>query len=101
LRTALASRGEDFLVVEPFAEQFPQPKTKELAQAMSRWGVEPGVKTLIILDEWTENLTLSARNLPNVKLMRADSLNLYDILVAQKIVTTPSAIEKIQEVYSD
>jgi large subunit ribosomal protein L4 len=101
LRTALASRGEDLLVVEPFAEQFPQPKTKELAQAMSRWGVEVGVKTLIILDDWTENLTLSARNLPNVKLMRADSLNIYDILVAQKIVTTPSAIEKIQEVYGD
>ncbi|NBD14888.1 MAG: 50S ribosomal protein L4 [Cyanobacteria bacterium] len=101
LRTALASRGEDFLVVEPFAEQFSQPKTKELAQAMSRWGVEPGVKTLIILDEWTENVTLSARNLPNVRLIRADSLNIYDILVAQKIVTTPSAIEKIKEVYSD
>jgi len=101
LRTALASRGEDFLVVEPFAEQFSQPKTKELAQAMSRWGVEPGVKTLIILDEWTENVNLSARNLPNVRLIRADSLNIYDILVAQKILTTPSAIEKIKEVYSD
>jgi LSU ribosomal protein L4P len=59
------------------------------------------VKTLIILDEWTENVTLSARNLPNVRLIRADSLNIYDILVAQKIVTTPSAIEKIKEVYSD
>lgn len=101
LRTALASRGADFLVVEPFAEQFSQPKTKELAQAMSRWGVEPGVKTLIILDEWTENVNLSARNLPNVRLIRADSLNIYDILVAQKILTTPSAIEKIKEVYSD
>lgn len=101
LRTALGSRGDDLLVVEPFAEQLPQPKTKELAEAMNRWGIEPGVKTLIILDEWTENVTLSARNLPNVKLLRADSLNIYDILVAQKIVTTPSAIEKIQEVYGD
>ncbi|MDR9403289.1 MAG: 50S ribosomal protein L4 [Halothece sp. Uz-M2-17] len=101
LRTALASRAEDLLVVEPFAEQLPQPKTKELAQAMSRWGVEPGVKTLIILEEFPENIFLSARNLPNVKLMRADSLNIYDILAAQKIVTTPSAIEQIQEVYGD
>ncbi|AFZ45255.1 LSU ribosomal protein L4P [Halothece sp. PCC 7418] len=101
LRTALASRGEDLFVVEPFAEQLPQPKTKELAQAMTRWGVELGVKTLIILEEFPENVFLSARNLPNVKLMRADSLNIYDILAAQKIVTTPSAIEKIQEVYGD
>mgnify|MGYP006426277195 FL=1 len=101
LRTALGSRGEDLLVVEPFAEQLPQPKTKELAEAMTRWGIEPGVKTLIILEEFPENVFLSARNLPNVKLLRADSLNIYDVLVAQKIVTTPSAIEKIQEVYGD
>jgi large subunit ribosomal protein L4 len=101
LRTALASRSEDLFVVEPFSEQLPQPKTKELAQAMNRWGIEPGVKTLIILEEFPENVFLSARNLPNVRLMRADSLNIYDILVAQKIVTTPSAIEKIQEVYGD
>ncbi len=101
LRTALGSCGEDLLVVEPFAEQLPQPKTKELAEAMTRWGIEPGVKTLIILEEFPENVFLSARNLPNVKLLRADSLNIYDVLVAQKIVTTPSAIEKIQEVYGD
>lgn len=101
LRTALASRGEEMLVVEPFAEQLSQPKTKELVQAMTRWGIEPGVKVLMILDEFTDNIYLSARNLPNLKLIRADSLNVYDILVADKIITTPSAIEKIQEVYSD
>lgn len=101
LRTALASRGEDLLVVEPFAEQLPQPKTKELAQAMARWGIESGVRVLMILDELTETVSLSARNLPNVKIIRANSLNIYDILVADKIVTTPSAIEQIQEVYGD
>jgi large subunit ribosomal protein L4 len=101
LRTALANREEDLLVVEAFAEQLPQPKTKELAQALSRWGIEPGVKVLMILEELTETVSLSARNLPNVKLMRANSLNVYDILVADKIVTTPGAIEQIQEVYSD
>ncbi|AFZ52130.1 50S ribosomal protein L4 [Dactylococcopsis salina] len=101
LRTALASRGEDLFVVEPFAEQLPQPKTKDLAQALTRWGIEPGVKVLMILDEFADNVALSARNLPNVKLIRADSLNVYDVLLAHKIVTTPSAIEKIQEVYGD
>ncbi|PSO48554.1 MAG: 50S ribosomal protein L4 [Cyanobacteria bacterium SW_9_44_58] len=101
LRTALANRGEDLLVVEPFGDQLPQPKTKELAQAMIRWGIEPGVRVLMILDELPETVFLSARNMPNVKIIRANSLNIYDILAADKIVTTPNAIEQIQEVYSD
>lgn len=101
LRTALASRGEDLLAVEPFIEQLPQPKTKELAQAMLRWGVAPSEKVLLILEEFPETVYLSARNIPNLKLMRADSLNVYDILNADKIVTTASAIAKIQEVYGD
>jgi len=101
LRTALINRGDDLLVVEPFAEQLPQPKTKDLAQAMTRWGIEPGIKVLMILEELPETVSLSARNMPNVKLMRANSLNIYDILLADKIVTTPRALEQIQEVYSD
>jgi len=101
LRTALINRGEDLLVVEPFNEQLPQPKTKELAQAMTRWGIEPGNKVLMILNDWSDNVYLSARNLPNVKLIRANSLNIYDIVSADQIVTTPNAIETIQEVYRD
>jgi len=101
LRTALDSRGDDLFVVEPFDEQLPQPKTKELAQAMTRWGIEPGVKALLILEQFSETVYLSARNIPNLKLMRADSLNVYDILDAHKIVTTLGAIAKIQEVYGD
>lgn len=101
LRTALASRAEDLLAVESFASQLEQPKTKELAQAMERWGITPGMKVLMILEELPETVYLSARNLPNVKLMRANSLNLYDILAADKIITTPNAMETIQEVYGD
>ncbi len=101
LRTALMNRGEDLLVVEPFSEQLPQPKTKELAQAMTRWGIESGSKVLMILQDWSDNVYLSARNLPNVKLIPANSLNIYDIVAADTILTTPRAIETIQEVYRD
>ena len=101
LRTALSSRAEDLLVVEPFASQLEQPKTKELAQALERWGIPRGVKVLMILEEWPETVYLSARNLPHVKLMRANSLNIYDILNADQLITTPNAIETIQEVYGD
>jgi large subunit ribosomal protein L4 len=53
------------------------------------------------LPERTETVYLSARNIAKVKLLAATQLNIYDLLHADKIVTTASAIEKIQEVYSD
>ena len=101
LRTAFQSRAEDLIVVEEFGENLPRPKTKELLSAISRWGVEPDSKVLLILSEAQENIFLSARNVPSVKLILATSLNVYDLLEADKIVATASAVNKIQEVYSD
>lgn len=101
LRTALASRAEDLIVVEDFVEQLPRPKTKDLVQAMSRWGIEPESKILLILPQKEEMVYLSARNLSTLKLIVATNLNVSDLLWAKKIVTTSSALAKIQEVYSD
>ena len=101
LRTALYSRAADMIVVEEFTEQLARPKTKELMAAIARWGVEPTAKVLLILPEQAEMVYLSARNVANLKLIPATQLNIYDLLNADKIVTTTSAIEKIQEVYSD
>ena len=100
LRTALSSRAADMIVVEDFTEQLSRPKTKELMAAIARWGVEPTASVLLILPEQAEMVYLSARNVANLKLIPATQLNIYDLLNADKIVTTTSAIEKIQEVYS-
>ncbi len=101
LRTAFQSRAEDLIVVEDFAEQLPRPKTKELIAAFARWGITAESKVLLILPELEEMVYLSARNLSTVKLISATSLNVYDILNADKIVTTNTALAKIQEVYSE
>lgn len=100
LRTALSSRSEDLIVVEDFGEQLARPKTKELMAAIARWGVEPQAKVLLILPEKAEIIYLSARNVANLTLLSATQLNIYDLLNADKIVTTAAALEKIQEVYS-
>ncbi|MCU0566499.1 MAG: 50S ribosomal protein L4 [Oculatellaceae cyanobacterium Prado106] len=99
LRTALQSRVEDLVVVADFAEQLPRPKTKELLQAMSRWGIEAGSKVLLIVGERNENVYLSARNVEHLRMISAANLNVFDILAADQIVATESAIAKIQEVY--
>jgi large subunit ribosomal protein L4 len=100
LRTAFASRADDMVVVEDFNEQISQPKTKEMTAAIARWGIAPGTKVLLIVGEETENVYLSARNIDKLTLISADELNVYDILNADKIVATSSALTTIQEVYS-
>lgn len=99
LTTALMSRTEDLIVVEDFSENLSRPKTKDLLAALSRWGVDDDAKTLIIVSEKNDTVHLSARNIENVKLIFADHLNVYDLLAADHIVATQSAIAKVQEVY--
>jgi large subunit ribosomal protein L4 len=99
LRTAFIGRTADLIIVEDFAVNLAQPKTKELCQALERWGVTVGKKTLIITDRKEENIVLSARNIQNLQLIAADPLNMFDILNSEKIVATRSAIAKIHEVY--
>jgi large subunit ribosomal protein L4 len=101
LRTAFQSRAEDLIVVKEFGEQLPRPKTKEMAGALVRWGIDSESKVLLIVPEIEETVYLSARNIPTVKLISATSLNVYDLLNADKIVATDTALAKIQEVYSD
>jgi len=101
LRTAFQSRAEDMIVVEEFAENLPRPKTKELVNALGRWGVEPKDKVLLILPERQENVYLSARNVEALNIVYANNLNVYDVLVADRIVTTAAALAKIEEVYGE
>ncbi|CCH66368.1 LSU ribosomal protein L4p (L1e) [Richelia intracellularis HH01] len=101
LRTAFASRLDDLIIVEEFNSYFSCPKTKELVTAIVRWGSLLDEKTLLILSEKNENIYLSARNVENLKLLIADQLNVYDLLHADKLVVTASALGKIQEVYSE
>lgn len=101
LRTAFSSRIEDTIIVEDFAAQLAKPKTKELMSAIARWGVEKEAKVLLLVGAPDSNLYLSARNVKNLVMLPASQLNVYDVLRADKIVATASAIEKIQEVFND
>ncbi|MCU0542444.1 MAG: 50S ribosomal protein L4 [Oscillatoriaceae cyanobacterium Prado104] len=101
LRTAFQSRVEDSIVVEEFAEQFPRPKTKELLSAIDRWGIGPDTKVLLVLPEPQPNVYLSGRNVELMNVTLVNSLNVYDILEADKIVITSTALAKIQEIYGE
>ena len=101
LTTALMSRSEDLIAVTEFSENLARPKTKELLAAIGRWGATETDKVLLIVSERNDNLYLSARNVPRVRLILAEQLNIYDVLNADKIVATDAALAKIQEVYGE
>ena len=101
LRTAFMSRHDDIIVVEEFATNLAQPKTREFVSALTRWGVVQGEKVLLIVPVVEDNLLLSTRNVANVKTISASGLNVFDLLNADRIIATADAIAKIQEVYND
>ena len=102
LRTAFQGCADSIIVVQDFASELSQPKTKEIIAALGRWGVEnSSAKILMVTAEKNDTVTRSVRNLPNVKLIAATNLNIFDILHAEHIVVTASALDKIQEVYGE
>ena len=99
LRTALMSRTSDIKTVEDFGSSLTTPKTKEIVNGLDRLGIDKSKKILIILDNPSTNIRKSIQNIPNIKLVLADQLNVFDILNANQLVIGNSAIEKIKEVY--
>jgi large subunit ribosomal protein L4 len=101
LRTALQSRADDVLVVEEFESNLATPKTKEFVQALKRWGVDPEQKILLILDQKQENTYRSARNVAKVRVITANNLNVFDLLHADRIVMTTTALDVVKATYQD
>jgi large subunit ribosomal protein L4 len=101
LRTALMSRSDDIIVVKGFGADLKAPKTKEVTAALSRFGIAADAKVLVVLNNPSETVRLSVRNLEKVKLIAADQLNVFDLLNATKLVVSDEALATIQEVYGD
>ena len=101
LRTALMSRVADIVAVKGLGSELDTPKTKEITAALGRFGIQADTKVLLILDNASEAVRLSVRNLEKVRLIAADQLNVFDLLHASKLVVSEEALAKIQEVYGD
>lgn len=93
LKMALSSKfqNENLLVLD----QFPldEIKTKKVSEVLNLLNVD---KALIISNDENANLELSARNLPAVKVMRTEGLNVYDILKYDKLILLESSLKGIE-----
>ena len=72
-------------------------KTKEMKKVLDNLKVE---KAVLVVDGSNENVVLSARNLPGVVTMSPDSLNTYELLKYNTVVTTKAGVAAIEEVYA-
>ena len=101
LRTALMSRLEAITVVRGFGQGLDKPKTREIVAGLERLGISADAKVLLILDGASDAIRLSVNNLETVRLIKADHLNVFDLLNADHLVLSEEALAKIQEVYGD
>jgi len=67
--------------------------TKEFVGFMKRFDID---RSLIITDDLTHNLHLSSRNVPNVKLLKHDALNIFDILKYKNLIITQGALQSVE-----
>ncbi len=71
------------------------PKTKELNKIYRNLGIERGC--LMVVDEVSQNLFLSSRNIQNVELISADLLNTYKLLLYKTVVVTKAAMNVLEK----
>ncbi|MBE6765109.1 MAG: 50S ribosomal protein L4 [Clostridia bacterium] len=86
----------DLIVLNTFAMN--EYKTSEVAAVLKALGADK--KALIVLPENDSFVVRSARNIPGVKTAQINTLNVYDILNANKLIIIEDAVAKLEEVYA-
>ena len=98
MKSALSSKvaSSNMIVLDKIA--LDEYKTKTIANMLKAIGSEK--KTLIVLPELNSKVVASAANIPGVKTAMVNTLNVYDILNADKFVVVKDAVSQIEEVYA-
>ena len=97
MKCALSSKvAEDQMIVLD-SLSFNEIKTKNMVAVLKALKVED--KALIVLPAPDVNVVKSAKNIPNVKTLYVNTLNVYDIIKYDKFIVTKEAVQKIGEVY--
>ena len=77
------------------------PKTKSFTNVCNNCDINLNQNILLIVSEKTLALKLSTKNLKNVELISAKSLNTLSLLRAKQVLVTPLAIKMIKETFCD
>lgn len=94
---AIASKVIDNRLVLVSSLDFAEPKTKLVTSLLDTLGVKENA--LVLIKSENKNLTLASRNIPSVKVLRMENINVYDLLKYRYLIMTQDALSAIQEVY--
>ena len=98
MRSALSAKLSEnaLVVVDGFSLE--SPKTKSLQKILTGMGLTGRV--LVVDSSGTQNLALSSRNLPKVKLVAGTGVNIFDVVNSNALLFSKDAILQVQEVFS-
>ncbi|MBD3922881.1 50S ribosomal protein L4 [Paenibacillus sp. PR3] len=96
IKSALSSKviGNEIVVLDQLS--LATPKTKEFAAILNNLKVAR--KALVVTANYEDNVALSGRNIPGVKIVAAEGINVLDVLQYDQLIITKEAVEKVQEV---
>ena len=98
MKSAFSSKVRDNEMIVLDSLSMDEYKTKKIAAMLKAVGSEK--KALIVLSENDKKVIASAGNIPGVKIALVNTLNVYDILNADKFIVVKDAVAKIEEVYA-
>jgi len=98
LRSALSSKVNEqkLIVLEDLSLN--EAKTREMVKVLK--ALNATKKALIVTDEYIETVERSARNIPGVKTVAVEGMNVYDLLNSDVVVMTKAAVTKTEEVFA-
>ena len=96
LKSALSHKFNDNEVIVMEELVLTTPKTKEIMTLLNTLKIADK-KVLFVVEDFTENVILASRNVPNVALIAANELNVLDLVNSDVVVFTSEAIKKIEE----
>jgi large subunit ribosomal protein L4 len=94
---AVASKVSDNRLILIDSLELAEPKTKLMSSMLENLGVQENA--LVLIKGENKNLRLAARNIPSVKVLKMDNINVYDLLKYRYLITTQEALNAIQEAY--
>jgi len=93
LRSALSARFQAEKLTVLNAIDLEKISTKGFTEILNRFDLD---KVLVVISGANPNLELSARNLPNVKVLRAEGVNVYDVMKYPNLVVTEGAVSQLE-----
>ncbi|MDD6683532.1 MAG: 50S ribosomal protein L4 [Clostridiales bacterium] len=98
MKSALTSKFNEGSIIVVDEIKLADAKTKLMAEVLKNLGAEK--KALLVLGGKDESVIRASKNIPTVKDAYVNTINVYDLLNADKIVVLKAAMENIQEVYA-